>query len=299
MRIKFLTSIASEDWAYAAGQIAFIETSLAQKWIGSGIAVSLEPANSGAAAVAIAAHNPGPAIAKSRSQALREEIEQARKTIASKRVELAETTQAAQGASVDAILTGKKSRAPVLLTKARELESQIEELKATLQPLERALQIVSSEESDIAARAEETRIAQLKAQHRAAVATLIEAIESGDRLAASRIVDAEMTIARIRFGFPEKKQPASIVVQNAAMITVDEQMRLHLFAQLCEAGFSDLFTPDHIARRRYEHQRAHDLRQQERIERERAARAVRADASIVSDEFAGVLPDRSGKMTYR
>jgi hypothetical protein len=108
MRIKFLTSIASEHWSYAHGQIAFIETNLAQKWIASGIAVSLEPANSGAAAVAIAAHNPGPAIAKSRSQALREEIEQARKTIASKQVELAETTQASEGASVDAILHRKE-----------------------------------------------------------------------------------------------------------------------------------------------------------------------------------------------
>jgi hypothetical protein len=117
-------------------------------------------------------------------------------------------------------------------------------------------------------------------------------------LAASRIVHAEMTIARISSGFPERKRPAPIVVQNAAMITADEQMRLSLFAQLCEAGYSDLFPPGHLARRRYEHQQAHERSENERISKEQAARLATADSFLVSDEV-GTLPDRSPRMTFR
>lgn len=41
MKVKFLHSIASANWAYAPGQIAEIEPELAEKWIASGICVPL------------------------------------------------------------------------------------------------------------------------------------------------------------------------------------------------------------------------------------------------------------------
>jgi len=44
MRVKFLHSIASADWAYALGEIAEIEAELAEKWIASGICKPLPPA---------------------------------------------------------------------------------------------------------------------------------------------------------------------------------------------------------------------------------------------------------------
>lgn len=293
MRIKFLTSIASKDWAYAPGQIAFVETGLAQKWIASGIAVSLEPKTGEARPEQKPADTP-----KLRSQQLREEIEQARHTLERKRAELADTRDAVEGAQVDAILSGKKSRAPGLLSKVRELESQIEELESSLAPLERACSSVKRDEAEAANRAGEALCAELRVEHRAAVATLIEAIESGDPMAAPRISEAEMAIASIWFKFPEGKRPAQIVVRNPSMITLDPPMRMFFFEQLCGYGFSDLFAKDHLARRRYEHQRAHDQSEYQRSSRERARRAVIADASVISDERPTSIPDRRKPMVY-
>jgi hypothetical protein len=291
MRIRFLTSIAAEEFSYGYGQIAYVETELAQKWVASGIAVSLEPVGSAAKAPE---QRPAPAE-KLRSEQLSEELQRTRKLLESKQAELAETRSAAEDSAIEAILTGKKNRAPGLLTKVRGLEAEIEELRNSLQPLERALAVVKAEEDETAARAEAARIADLKVQHRAAAKSLIEAIESGDLTAASQIQEAEMHIARIRFEFPKKKQPAQIVVHNASMITIDDQMRLNLFAQICESGYPDLFPPDHLARRRYEHHQAREKRENERITREQAARRGVADSFIVPDEV-GTFTERRPRM---
>lgn len=40
MKLRFLVSIASADWAYGVGQLSWVEPELAEKWIASGIAVS-------------------------------------------------------------------------------------------------------------------------------------------------------------------------------------------------------------------------------------------------------------------
>jgi hypothetical protein len=42
MKVKFLVSIASADWAYAPGQIAELDADLAEKWIASGICQAME-----------------------------------------------------------------------------------------------------------------------------------------------------------------------------------------------------------------------------------------------------------------
>lgn len=44
MKIKFKVGIASEEWAYAPGQVAEIEDELAKKWVSGGeIAEAVEP----------------------------------------------------------------------------------------------------------------------------------------------------------------------------------------------------------------------------------------------------------------
>jgi hypothetical protein len=42
MRVRFLVSIASEDFSHRPGEIAYIEKELAEKWIASGVAVSVD-----------------------------------------------------------------------------------------------------------------------------------------------------------------------------------------------------------------------------------------------------------------
>lgn len=51
MKIKFKVGIASEEWAYAPGQVAEIEDELAKKWVvGGEIAEAVEPESPKAAA---------------------------------------------------------------------------------------------------------------------------------------------------------------------------------------------------------------------------------------------------------
>lgn len=54
MKIKFKVGIASEEWAYAPGQVAEVEDELAKKWIAGGeIAESAEPEKSEAPKVVV------------------------------------------------------------------------------------------------------------------------------------------------------------------------------------------------------------------------------------------------------
>ena len=72
---------------------------------------------------------------------LRAQVQEAEALLQRKQAELSRIIQAAEDASVHAIVTGKKSLAPALQTKARQLQEEVQVATASLQTLSKAFEV--------------------------------------------------------------------------------------------------------------------------------------------------------------
>lgn len=93
---------------------------------------------------------------KPRGAELRAQVEEAEALLQRKQAELSRTIQAAEDASVVAIVTGKKSLAPALQTKARELRNEVEVAAESMQVLAKALALIKTQEAGRQQRRNET-----------------------------------------------------------------------------------------------------------------------------------------------
>lgn len=106
---------------------------------------------------------------------LRPQVQQAEALLESKKAELSRTLQAAEDAAIQSIVSGKKSLAPGLQTKARQLQEEVQVATESLQTLAKALALIEIQEAGQAAEAERNRVAHLMSQYRDCVGQLVKA----------------------------------------------------------------------------------------------------------------------------